>query len=455
MQRLYLDRATTSSRYLSVAILAGACLGGGTAVNWQTSLRLPDPIRDEWAAVSGLPLFADETFSRALDAVSVRSHVGVDESVVNGNNSALRRGAQSLGWSWRLLPRNAKDCDPTQCGACVFGCRHGGKQATSITFLADAQQDGDVTIVPNCRVLRVMQDRGRATGVRAVARDADSSMGTEYNVEVRARIVVVAAGGIESPALLLRSGLTHSALGRNLYLHPVSGVAGRYAEPVRPWEGPPQTIFCDEHASLDGAYGVRLEVAPVHPGLLALALPWFGARDHRQRMQQAAHVSTMIALTRDSEGGRVRVRREGRAAIDYRIGARELSHMNRGIAAMVRAHVAAGAEEVITLHSRPHVLAAKNASPRAVDEFCTQAAASAVDRNWSTLFSAHQMGTCRMGGDPRTSVCDERGAVRGIEGLFVADASLFPASSGVNPMITVMAMAKVVGEAIARSDVRR
>jgi choline dehydrogenase-like flavoprotein len=448
MQRLYLDRGTTSTRDLGIALLAGSCLGGGTAVNWQTSLRLPDAIRDEWSTVSGLSVFSEGRFSRALDTVCERLRVSTDESVVNANNAALRRGAQSLGWSCRTVPRNARGCDLSQCGACVFGCRHGGKQSTAVTFLADAQREGEVTILADCRVLRVVRDRNRVSGVRAVVRNADSAMGTEFNLEVRAPIVVVAAGGLESPALLLRSGLGHSSLGRNLYLHPTSAVAGLYAEPVLAWEGAPQTVMSDEHAALAGNYGVRLEVAPGHPGLLALALPWTGAREHRAWMQRVGHASATIVLTRDSEGGRVRVRREGRAAFDYRIAKRELSHLKLGIAAAVRAHIAAGATEVITLHARPHVFRTANASPGALDEFCDRILRSAADRNWSTLFSAHQMGTCRMGSDPRTSVCNERGEVRGVAGLFVADASVFPGSSGVNPMITVMAVAKLIGEAI-------
>jgi len=218
---------------------------------------------------------------------------------------------------------------------------------------------------------------------------------------------------------------------------------------VRLWEGPPQTVMSEEYAALEGNFGVRLEVSPAHPGLLALALPWFGARDHRQRMQRAAHVSATIVLTRDASGGRVRVRRDGRAAIEYRPGVRELAHMKRGLAAAVRAHVAAGAEEIITLHSREQVLNARGATTAAIDNYCASVVAAALDRNWSTLFSAHQMGTCRMGAGRDTSVCDERGAVRGIDGLFVADASLFPASSGVNPMLTVMAVAKIVAEGLA------
>ena len=448
MQRLYLDRATTSTRDLGVAMLAGSCIGGGTTVNWQTSLPLPGSIRDEWGTVSGLSIFTGDAFTRAMSAVCDRMNVGTVESAINANNEALRRGCESLGWSWRQSSRNANGCDTTQCGSCVFGCRHGGRQGTAVTFLADAQRAGDVTIVPNCRATRVLHERAHVSGVRAVVRDADSAMGTEFQVTVRARIVVVSAGGLETPALLLRSGLQAQALGKNLYIHPTSAVAGIYPKPVRAWEGPPQSVMCDEHAAMEGNYGALLEVAPAHPGLLALALPWFGARDHRRRMQRAAHVSATIALTRDTEAGRVRVGREGRAAAEYQPDARTLSHLKRGLAAAVRAHVAAGAEEVLGLHSRAHVLQAEQANAAAVDEFCAKILTSALDRNWSPLFSAHQMGTCRMGADPRTSVCDERGAVRGIDGLFVADASLFPAPSGVNPMVTVMGLAKVVGEGI-------
>ncbi|HKN66665.1 MAG TPA: GMC family oxidoreductase [Gemmatimonadaceae bacterium] len=454
MQRLYLDRATSSSRDLGVAILAGSCIGGGTTVNWQTSLRLPEPIRHEWASAAGLSMFADERLARAMDAVCDRIGVGTGESAINANNEALRRGCTSLGWRWAHTARNAKGCDATQCGWCVFGCRHGGKQSTAVTYLADAQRTGNVTIVSNCRVTRVLHERGRVNGVRAVARDAHSSMGTEFKVVVRSPIVVAAAGSIETPALLLRSGVRHPALGRNLYLHPTSAVAGVYPDTIRTWEGPPQTVMSDEHATLDGNYGFRLEMAPGHPGLLALALPWHGARAHRAHMQRAGRVAATIALTRDSSSGRVRVRREGRAAIEYRPGPRELSHLKQGIVAAVRAHIAAGAEEVVTLHSRQHTLDVRRATAGTIEDFCRRITTSPLDRNWSTLFSAHQMGTCRMGSDAQNAVCDERGAVRGIGGLYVADASLFPASSGVNPMVTIMALAKLVGESIGAAESR-
>jgi hypothetical protein len=123
MQRLYLDRGMTASRDLSVSILAGGCLGGGTTVNWQTSLPLPATIRDEWTAHSGLAFFSDERFTRSFDEVAHRASVGTSENAVNANNDALRRGCEALGWRWAAIARNSRGCDPRQCGYCVYGCR--------------------------------------------------------------------------------------------------------------------------------------------------------------------------------------------------------------------------------------------------------------------------------------------------------------------------------------------
>jgi choline dehydrogenase-like flavoprotein len=444
-QRLYLDQGTTSTRDLGVAILAGRCIGGGTSINWQTSLRLPDYIRDEWAERSGVRLFVDDAFTRAFDAVSARLNVGTSESTRNGNNAPLERGCTALGMSWTEIPRNAYGCDQQQCGFCVYGCRVGGKQSTANTYLVDAQRSGHTTIVAACQAQQLVFERGRVTGVDALAFDERS--GQRFPVRVRARSMVVAAGGIESPALLLRSGITHSQLGRNLYLHPTTAVPGTYHEPVRGWIGAPQTVLCEQFGRTRGNYGYRVETAPIHPGLIAMAHPWHGARAHRRRMQQAAHVSALIVLTRDRQSGRVRVDGEGRAVIDYRIGTLERGLLQHGQATAARIHWAAGAEEILTLHTREHTFRRSNAHrAQDIEAYCQEIAALPVHANHCGVFSAHQMGTCRMGRDSRTAVCDQHGAVFGFPGLYVADASLFPASSGVNPMLTVMAMAYVVGE---------
>ncbi|HVE32185.1 MAG TPA: GMC family oxidoreductase [Gemmatimonadaceae bacterium] len=446
VQKLYYQSGLSASRDLSVAILAGACLGGGTTVNWQTCLRTPDYIRDEWAERSKCELFSSERFTRALDQVCRRLGVSSDESEVNANNEPIRRGCDALGYSWEITERNSRGCDCSQCGYCTFGCRVGGKQSTVATFLPVMQRGRGSTIITKCRAERVLIERGKVVGVAATTRALD---GVVENIEIRARLVVASAGGVETPALLERSGLSHSALGRNLYLHPTSAVAGVYSVPIASWSGPPQTIMSGHFAKVDGNFGFRLEAAPAHPGLLAMAAPWTDATSHRRLMQRSAGVSATIVLTRDATGGRVRSRRDGGVTIDYTLGRKEQSLLARGIAAAARVQIAAGADEVHTLHATG--LAFKKqakTSASEIDAFCERVGAEPIAANRCMVFSAHQMGTCRMGRERMNSVCDENGAVYGVKGLYVADASLFPASSGVNPMITVMALAKCVADRI-------
>lgn len=279
-----------------------------------------------------------------------------------------------------------------------------------------------------------MIDRGEVTGVQATYTEPN---GGTRSITVRARTVVAAAGGIESPALLLRSGIGLPALGRHLFLHPVSGAVGIYPQPIRAWDGPPQTVVCDEFANIAGGYGFRLETTPAHPGLGGLATPWHGARAHRELMQAFDHAGVIIVLTRDHTGGRVWVNRAGRTQIDYGVGPRELHYLNTGIAAAARIHAAAGADAVYGLHSRP----VEWHRPGDINEFRALLARTPLAANWSPIFSAHQMGTCRMGRGADAAVCNDDGEVYGVRGLFIGDASAFPGSSGVNPMITVMALA--------------
>jgi choline dehydrogenase-like flavoprotein len=445
-QRLMLGSGLTSTRDLGIALLGGACLGGGTAINWQTTLRTPDAVRDEWSSASRSNLFTSPQYTQALDAVMARVGASTKESPVNANNATIERGCHALGYAWSQLPRNSVGCDTDQCGYCVFGCRIGGKQSTTVTYLRDAQMHGDTTIVANCRADMVTVAGGRAIGVIATATRAD---GTKVRVTVRAPRVVVAAGGIHSPALLLRSGLSLPQIGRNLYIHPTTATVGMYRDRVEAWHGPPQTIICSEFTAVDGQLGFRLEAAPAHPGLLGFALPWTSARDHRRLVQRCAHGSAIIVLSRDSNSGSVRVRRDGSAIIDYAPDKRSQAILARGMAEAGRVHFAAGADEVITFHVKPVTLA-RTASTTAhdIDAFHERVVAARVGANWSGVFSAHQMGTCRIGDHPRSAVCNERGEVFGVRGLYVADASTFPLPSGVNPMITVMAVAKCVADGI-------
>lgn len=426
--RLLWDRGLGTTEDLGVSVFAGATLGGGSVVAWSTSLRLPPAVRSEWAS-AGI-----EDLDGGLDAlygeIERRLDVDTDESEMNAQNSVLARGCEALGLPWRTIPRNTKGCG--DCGHCGLGCRKGAKRSMPRTFLRDAVESG-AEIVARCSADRVLVERGRVVGVTATVRDDDGPR----RITVRAPLVVLGAGAIGTPALLLRSRLGGDQVGRGLRLHPVAGIAGVYREPIRMWSGVPQSVMCDAFAEIDGAYGFRLEVPSVLPGVLAAALPWRSAAQHRELMSRLDHVAAIIPLVRDREGGTVTVDRHGAPVVRYALRGLTARLVRRSVVETARVHLAAGAEEVIAMFTRPVRAAAGGDLARFEEEVRSRGTAP----NRLGLFSAHQMATARMGADPATSVADPDGAVRGVRGLIVADASAFPSASGVNPTLTIMALA--------------
>jgi choline dehydrogenase-like flavoprotein len=367
--------------------------------------------------------------------------IGTSESEANPNNCALRDGCASLGYDWSVTPRNSRGCDLRQCGYCVYGCRHGGKQTAGATYLVDAQKSGNTRVIARCRGDRILVDNNRVAGVSGTVTHDD---GSTSSVSIRSKLVVAACGSIHTAALLLRSGVRLPELGRNLHLHPTTAVGALFGHPIEAWMGAPQTVVCNEFAGLQNGYGFRIETAPAHPGLIALATPWVNARSHRRVMQSTQRKALLIVLVRDRSSGRVTIDRSGRPIVDYRPGLGEMTMLREGIARTARILSAAGATGVQTLHTRPLTIGdGSDGSVRyeTIDELCAAIRRSRVCDNHVGLFSAHQMGTCRMGRDARTAVCDARGEVFGVRGLYIGDASAFPGSSGVNPMVTIMAMA--------------
>jgi choline dehydrogenase-like flavoprotein len=445
MRRLFREGGASGTRDLSMSLVAGACIGGGTTVNWQSCFRTPDDVREEWARVSGCRFFTSDAFTESLDAVWRRIAASTDECEINENNKAICRGAKSLGYRWSEIARNSLGCDCDQCGNCMFGCRVGGKQSAATTYLVDAIRSGARVMAP-FSARRLLLSKGAVTGVEGIARDSD---GQRRDMKIAAGRVVLAAGALESPALLMRSGVRSLHLGQHLYLHPTVAVTGTYASPIEAWRGPPQTIVCDQFSNISDGYGYRIEAVPAHPGLAAVGVPWSSAREHRREMQRVRFAAPFIVLARDSNSGRVRITRGGEPYFDYRLGRQEKRLLRHGMATAARMHFAAGAERIFTLHAGRLVWdRAKDGS--SIEKFCRRIEAAPTSPNRLPLFSAHQMGTCRMGTVRGGAVCDEGGEVYGLRGAYVADASLFPASSGVNPMVTIMALARHIAKSMVR-----
>ncbi len=447
MSGLFLNQGALATSDLGVVLMAGGTLGGGTVVNWMTAFRTPDYVLDEWDTVSGLPgCFSDGTLDASFAAVEHRLRVNRDHSQHNQQNHHLLAGAQALGYSAGAVPRNAVGCDE-RCGACTFGCRFGCNQSTLKTYVQDAY-DHRARILVQAEAERVLLERGRAVGVVARVQRAD---GGWAQVTVRAAAVVLAAGAIQTPLLLLRSGVQNPAIGRHLHLHPSAISVGVYPHPVHAWEGVMQSAYSDAFARLDASYGYTLEVAPTHPGLFGLATPWYDARTYRDEMRRIAHLSSVMVLLRDRGAGRVSFNRDGTARISYAVSAYDRAHLLHGLRQGTRIHFAAGAERVISLQNRPTDMqrAADTAEhARRLRTFDRQIARRGLGPNQILLFSAHQMGTCRIGADRRDAVIDAQHQVYGVAGLFVCDSSVFPNACGINPMLTIMALAHRASGAI-------
>jgi choline dehydrogenase-like flavoprotein len=452
--RLYLDHGLTSTWDGAISILAGSVVGGGTTVNWLTSIPVQPPVRAEWAREHGL----DGIDGAELDAdlAVLEQELGLQGPPnVPPKDAAILRGATALGWKAAETRRNGVGCG--DCGSCSFGCRRGAKQSGLRVHLAEAWRCG-ARIVPDATVTRVLLGPA-PDATRPCAAGVEATLTDGRPLTVAAPQTVIAAGALRTPVILEQSGLEHQAIGRHLRLHPVAVVAAIMPDPVAMWSGTTQAARSLEFLEprTPAGSGFVVESAPAHPGLIAQAFPWESREDFAALMGRVRHVAPIIAISRDLGAGRVRSRRAGGARIDYRLAPSEVATLRRGLMELARLGRAAGAEELVALGSP----AASFGRDRPMGEHDGRAFESYLDRlagfdfapNRGTVFSAHQMGTARMGSRPADHACDERGRVwtehgRVIRGLYVGDASLFPTAVGVNPMITVMLLARRVARTV-------
>jgi choline dehydrogenase-like flavoprotein len=315
--------------------------------------------------------------------------------------------------------------------------------STERTFLRDAAaHDADVLV--RCRAKRILVEAGRATGVEAEWMDPGSDR--RARVVVRAPRVVVACGALESPALLRRSGIGGPAVGAHLRLHPCTAVMGTYGEDQQAWWGAPHAVLVDEFADVRDGHGFLIEGAQYTTGVGGSAVPWTGGEVHKELLSRFRSGVSWIALTRDRGHGRVDVDADGEALPTYAVTDElDAANLRLGIESIARLHEAAGAQDI-------SVLAAGLPRWRRGDDlegFITRARRTPLRAGGARLFSAHQMGSCRMGTDPATSVADPWGRLHDTRGVWIGDGSAFPTASGTNPMVSIMALAHRTAEAIA------
>ncbi|MFN9453255.1 MAG: GMC family oxidoreductase N-terminal domain-containing protein [Gemmatimonadota bacterium] len=441
-ERLWADQGLRTTNDLSLIMAQGAAVGGSTTINWMIMLRAADDVLLEWqrrfGTVGMAPHEMAEAYARIEDEVHARM---VPDDAHSPANRLILDGAKALGWSARAGAINARGC--LRSGFCSVGCRYNAKQGTLLTFIPRAIAAG-ATLVPDARAVRITvaepgpRGRKRVTVVRT-----DRASGATTTAVVEAPVVVVAGGAVETPVLLQRSGLGSRAVGRYLRVHPVSAVVGLYDRPIYSAGGIPLTTLCDEFSATGAnGYGTWIETPPTHPTLLSAALPGFG-QAHHELMRRFPELAALLVLTRDgadldASSGEVRSRADGTASIRYALTPADARHLATGLTHAAQLHLANGAQEVLTTHTRP-VRVRQAADLDAVRE-------ASLAPNDVALFTAHVNGTCRLGTDPATSGADPDGQLHGAPGVFVLDGSLLPTGLGVNPQATIMAISSLLAD---------
>ncbi|MFJ8675738.1 GMC family oxidoreductase N-terminal domain-containing protein [Streptomyces sp. NPDC093589] len=406
-----------------VLLPVGRAVGGTTVVNSGTCYRTPGHVLARWRDSFGLAIADEAAFGACLDEVERTLQVATPPIDLLGTNGRTAlRGAERLGWQAAPLRRNATGCKGS-C-QCVVGCPTGAKQSVQLSVLPDACRAG-ARIVTGARALRILTERDRPGGPRAcgvVVRRPDGS-----ECEILAPLVVVAAGALQSPPLLWRSGLArHPRLGRNLAIHPATSVAGRFPEPVESWRGVLQSVGVEElHSD-----GILIEATGGPPGMSSFILPGLG-RELRGELADAGSLATLGAMVADRPSGRV----GGRGLIRYGLHPRDGDRLLRAVGAMGRLLFAAGAEEVLTgVPTAPRVRSADE-----LDETVRTLSARQLH-----LSAFHPTGTVAMGTDAQVCPADEDGWLRGTAGVLIADGSALPSCPEVNPQLSIMAAALAV-----------
>lgn len=452
---LYMDGGQQRTKDKGFVVLQGRSVGGGTTVNWTTSFRTPDLTLKHWVDAYGVKSFAPEAMEPHFDTVEKRLDIHTWEMLPpNANNQAVARGCEKLGYKWHLTKRNVNGC--ANSGLCGLGCPINAKKGMLVTTIPSALDKGAV-LVSCAEVTQIVHDGKRTTAVEALAMDKFGNTPTGRRIRINAKHVVVSAGAIRSPALLMRSKVLDPSgqTGKRTFLHPVSASLAKMPDEVAGFRGAPQSVYSDQfwlpEGKLFGAarLGYKIEVTPVFPVFVAALVDKTFGPDSAALMKQLPFLQTTIALHRDGYNahekcGTVEVSGDTGVTLDYPIDDYLNHSLVKSMLEIMEIQFAAGAEYVIPMHIEGRPL-------KSMAEAKAWMGSTPMGLLRVLAGAAHVMGGCAMGGDGKTSVVDEWGRHRALENLSVIDGSVFPTSLGVNPQETIYAIAAKNATALAKT----
>jgi choline dehydrogenase-like flavoprotein len=434
LPRLFEEAGMRQTADGSVIILQGRNVGGSTVHNLCYSFRTPEPILRLWRREFGLASLTPEALAESFERVERNLKVKpIREDEINAMNRVIRAGAEKLGYSGLVANHNRENC--VKSGFCILGCFFGAKQSMLVTYVPRAEEAG-ARILASARAERIETQGGRVRRVRGHAVDEAGRTGRSF--EISAKVVVLAAGAIASPDLLLRSGIANSSgrVGSNLHLHPQVMLAGIFEEPLHPYRGIPQSYLVDEFIDLDRDPRSGYYLMPVtgFPALTAASLPGFG-REHFRLMESFDHLAGLLVLLHDRSSGSVRPGASlSHPEIRYSFEEEDRGRLAEGLVRGAELLFAGGARRVVIPYWLDPLVLGPGDALGAIEE-------RGVREGEIGISATHPQSTCGMGSDPSKSVVNDFGESHDVPGLFLADASVFPTSLGAPPQITTAALA--------------
>ncbi|HLD67491.1 MAG TPA: GMC family oxidoreductase [Pseudomonas sp.] len=433
---LYQEGIGRMSKDGAITIMQGRAVGGTTLINWTSSFRTPEPTLEHWAKEHSVVGHSPAEMAPWFEQMEQRLGVAPWAVPPNPNNDVIRSGCDKLGYHWKVIPRNVRGC--WNLGYCGMGCPTNAKQSMLVTSIpATLEKGGELLYLT--RVERLLLDGNRVSGLECVGMDARCVAPNGRKIRVKARHYILAGGGINTPAILLRSAAPdpHERVGKRTFLHLVNFSAAQFEQVINPFYGAPQSIYSDHFQWDDGTTGrmsYKLEVPPMQPALTATLLGRFGI-DNALRMEQLPHTNAMLALLRDgfhpdSAEGRVELRGDGTPVLDYRMTDYTWDGVRRAFHTMAEVQFAAGAKSVLPLHADADYVKTLAEAKSLIDGL-------PLELYRTRLGSAHVMGGCAMGEDPSQAVTDSLGRHHQLENLSIHDGSLFPTSIGANPQLSI------------------